>query len=80
MVQIMGGVKETGKLKTIPLSNNIIKRRISYMVEDISAQVIEDIKNCIFFSLKTDKSTDISNFAQFIVLIRYHKKCLFDTF
>lgn len=71
MVHIMIGEKEAAKLKTIPLSNNTIQRRISDMAEDIQAQVVENLNKCTYFSLQMDESTDISNCAQFITFVRY---------
>lgn len=44
-VEMVFGDKETARLKTMPLSNSAIKRRINDMVEDIRAQVIETIEH-----------------------------------
>lgn len=51
MVQMMIGEKELVKFKTTPLSNNIIKRRINDMAENIRIEIIENITKCGLISL-----------------------------
>lgn len=63
--------KQVEKLKSIPLSDNTIQRRISDMATDVRDQVIEKIKESTFVSLQFDESTDISSCAQFVAFVRF---------
>jgi len=71
IAEIMFDKKEVDIIKTIPCSNDTIKRRITDMAEDIIKQVNEKIIFKKQFALQLDESTDISNCAQLIVFIRY---------
>ncbi|XP_018563674.1 SCAN domain-containing protein 3-like [Anoplophora glabripennis] len=52
MAEIIFGKQAVEKLKTIPLSDNTIQRRISDMVTDVLDQVIEKMKEKKFISLQ----------------------------
>ncbi|KAK5648387.1 hypothetical protein RI129_003279 [Pyrocoelia pectoralis] len=54
------------KLKSIPLSDNTIQRRISDMAADVRDQVVAKIKESTFVSLQFDESTDIAGFVAFV--------------
>lgn len=71
MVNVMIGPEEAKKLKTIPLSNDTISRRIDEMATDVHNQIIENLKSSEFFSVQFDESTDVTNFAQFLCFVRY---------
>ena len=60
------------KLNQISLSNDTVSR-ISAISADIVQQVVDEIKctPCGFFSMQLDKSTDIANFSQLLVYVRY---------
>ncbi|XP_023210685.1 zinc finger BED domain-containing protein 5-like [Centruroides sculpturatus] len=71
MVEIMLGRQEASKLKSIPLSDNTIERRINDMASDIREQVVEKLKKSPHFALQFDESTDVSDCAQFVVFVRF---------
>lgn len=71
IAQIMFGKQEVEKLKSIPLSDNTIQRRISDMATDVRDQVIEKIQESTFVSLQFDESTDIAGCAQFVAFVRF---------
>ncbi|CAH1969119.1 unnamed protein product [Acanthoscelides obtectus] len=58
-------------MKSVPLSNNTVKRRIDGIAADIKSQIINKVKLSPFFAISCDESTDIVNCAQLIVYVRY---------
>lgn len=71
MVEIMLGKQEANKLKSIPLSDNTIERRINDMAGDIREQLVEKLKKSPHFALQFDESTDVADCAQFVVFVRF---------
>ncbi|KAL0822667.1 hypothetical protein ABMA28_004690 [Loxostege sticticalis] len=71
MAEVMFGKQEVEKLKSIPLSDNTIQRRISDMATDVRDQVIEKIRESTFVALQFDESTDIADCAQFVAFVRF---------
>lgn len=63
--------KAADALKTVPLSNNTVCRRIDDMAVDIVDQVVEKLKLSGSFALQLDESTDVSGEAQLIAFVRY---------
>ena len=59
------------KLRSISLSNDAVKNRISDMSEDILLQVVTAVKSSPAYSLQLDESTDVESCAQLIVYVRY---------
>ncbi|XP_023212740.1 general transcription factor II-I repeat domain-containing protein 2-like [Centruroides sculpturatus] len=59
------------EIKKIQLSDSTCVRRIEDIANHICDNVIEDLKNCKFFSLAFDSSTDISATSQCSVFVRY---------
>uniref|UniRef100_A0A3P9M9N8 HAT C-terminal dimerisation domain-containing protein n=1 Tax=Oryzias latipes TaxID=8090 RepID=A0A3P9M9N8_ORYLA len=71
MCREMIGEAAAKKLKTIPLSNDIVSHRIADMASDIEQQLLGRIRKSPFFSLQLDESTDITNAALLLVFVRY---------
>ena len=66
----MNGDKVTEEIKEIPLSADIICRRIIEMSQDIKCQPIDRVKRGKY-DLQLDESPDVSGLAQLIVFVRY---------
>jgi hypothetical protein len=73
MVNIMIGAEEAKKLKTIPLSNDIISRQINETSTDVHNQIVQNLKLSEYCSIQFYDSTDVTNLAQFLCFVRY--KC-----
>ena len=71
MARIMSGDAVVNKLEMVPLSNDIMKRRIRELSRNVLQQTIAAIRCCERFSLQLDKTTDIGSDAQVMVLVRY---------
>lgn len=63
--------QEADKLKSIPFSDNTIKRRIDDMAGDIREQIVEKLKKSPYFALQFDESTDVTDCAQFVVFVHF---------
>uniref|UniRef100_A0A3P9LLJ5 HAT C-terminal dimerisation domain-containing protein n=1 Tax=Oryzias latipes TaxID=8090 RepID=A0A3P9LLJ5_ORYLA len=59
------------KLKTIPLSNDIVSHCIADMASDIEQQLLGRIRKSPFFSLQLDELTDVTNVSLLLVFVRY---------
>lgn len=71
MVKAVVGESYVSKLRSIPLSNNTISRRISLMSEDVNEQLIDMLKSSMKFALQLDDSTDIANCSILMVYVRF---------
>ncbi len=69
MTGAMHGETIANALKTIPLSNDTMSRRIFDIVEDMKCQLLERVKSSRF-SLQLDESTDMVGVAHLMVFIR----------
>jgi len=65
------GDKAAKKIKTIPLSNDIVSNRITMMSDDVHQQLIIKIKRSKLYDLQLDESTDITDKALLLIYIRY---------
>ena len=66
------GEQAIAKLNAVSLSDNTIKRRIEEMSDDIADQILAEIKESKFgFAIPLDESTDITNYCQLLVYVRY---------
>uniref|UniRef100_A0A8C4NFQ7 Uncharacterized protein n=1 Tax=Eptatretus burgeri TaxID=7764 RepID=A0A8C4NFQ7_EPTBU len=73
MVSLMVGEEAVKKLAVISLSDNTIQRRIEDMSLDVTAQVVQKIKESPWHAIQLDESTDIASYAQLIVWVRFIK-------
>jgi len=54
-------------------SNDTGKRRIDDMSSNIKKKLLLYLKDCNFFALQIDESTDIANMARLMVFIRFDR-------
>jgi len=59
------------KIKTVPLSNDTVSRRIDKMGTDIVEQLLDKLRAGESFSLQLDESVDVSGQAQLVAFARY---------
>ncbi|XP_031330321.1 zinc finger BED domain-containing protein 5-like [Photinus pyralis] len=71
MVTCMLGEKSAKKLDMISLSNDTVRRRIETMALNVKNQLIDRVKRSEFFAIQLDESTDVTNYAQLMVYVRY---------
>ena len=71
MCREMFGEALASKLKTIPLSDGTIQRRITLAADDVEDQLISRLKDCKQFAIQLDESTDVSGQAQLMGYVRY---------
>lgn len=71
IVTAVCGEKFVSKVRSVPLSNDTISRRISVMSCDVREQLVEFVKVSQKFALQLDESTDVANCAMLLVYIRY---------
>ena len=72
LVKNVLGEEAAAKLKSVPLSNNTVKKRIEEMSVDIADQVISGVKDSKYgFSIQLNESTDVTNNAQLLVYVCY---------
>lgn len=71
MVREMVNEATANKLKTIPLSNDTISKRIEDMSENIKERVTSRIQTSTHFALQMDESTDVANHAILLVYVRH---------
>ena len=72
LVKRVFGEQAIAKLNAVSLSDNTIKRQIEEMSDDIADQILAEIKESKFrFAIQLDESTDITNYCQLLVYVRY---------
>lgn len=69
--EVIHGDKIADTLRSIPVSNDTIKRIIDCMGDHIKSQLLIQIKNSDTFAIQLDESTDLTNNAQLMVFVRY---------
>uniref|UniRef100_A0A8C4ESG1 HAT C-terminal dimerisation domain-containing protein n=1 Tax=Dicentrarchus labrax TaxID=13489 RepID=A0A8C4ESG1_DICLA len=62
---------DINKLKTVPLSDTTIARRIDEMASDVRVQLIEKLRLADAFALQLDESTDVSKDTQLLAFVRF---------
>lgn len=71
LAETMIDKKAADTLKTVPLSNNTVSRRIDDMSINIVGQVVDKMKQAGQFALQLDEMTDVSGEAQLLAFVRY---------
>ena len=69
--KVMFGSESAEMVKTVPLSDDTVKRRIEEMSDDIQSQLLDRLRSCQQFSIQLDESTDVANAAELVALVRY---------
>lgn len=59
------------EIKKLTLSETTCRRRVEDISKNLFETVIEKLKNCKYFSLACDSSTDITSMAQCSLFVRY---------
>ncbi|KAL4126754.1 hypothetical protein QTP88_010963 [Uroleucon formosanum] len=73
IVRCVLGDKAAKEIEKVSLSNDTVKRRIDDMSSNINNKLLLYLKDCNFFALQIDESTDITNMAQLMVFIRFDR-------
>ncbi|KAL4153303.1 hypothetical protein QTP88_001154 [Uroleucon formosanum] len=73
IVRCVLGDKAVKEIEKVSLSNDTVKRRIDDMSSNIKNKLLLYLKDCNFFALQIDESTDITNMAQLMVFIRFDR-------
>ena len=69
------GDKAVSKLNSVSVSKNTIQRRITEMSIDIKEQVITEVQESKYgFVMQLVELTNVSNYAQLLVCVRYATK------
>ena len=75
LVKHVIGNEAVSKLNSVSVSNNTIQRRITEMSTDIKEQAITEVQGSKYgFTIQLVESTDVSNYAQLLVYMRYTTK------
>ena len=71
LVENLIGEAQARKLDEVPVSNNTVCRRIQGMADYSKSQLVRRVAESPFFAIQLDKSTDVTNFPQLLVNIRF---------
>ncbi|XP_008055319.1 protein FAM200A [Carlito syrichta] len=71
MVRTIFDDKSADKLRTIPLSDNTISRRICTIAKHLETMLITRLQSGIDFAIQLDESTDIASCPTLLVYVRY---------
>ncbi|XP_077763998.1 protein FAM200A [Canis aureus] len=71
MVRTIFDDKSADKLRTIPLSDNTISRRICTIAKHLEEMLIARLQSGIDFAIQLDESTDVASCPTLLVYVRY---------
>ena len=72
LVKRVFGEQAIARLNAVSFSDNTIKLCIEERSDDIADQILAEIKESKFgFAIQLDESTDITNYCQLLVYVRY---------
>ncbi|XP_006150206.1 protein FAM200A [Tupaia chinensis] len=71
MVRTIFDDKSADKLRTIPLSDNTISRRICTIAKHLEAMLISRLRSGVEFAIQLDESSDIVSCPALLVYIKY---------
>ena len=71
IARIMFGDTVASKLAMVPLSNDPIKRRIQELLDHVLQLTTASGRRSGKFNLQLDETSDIGNYAQLMVFVRY---------
>lgn len=77
IVKELLGEDAAKKMYAVPLSDNTVSRRIGDMAEDVSAQLLDQVRASECFALQLDESTDVANVAELLGYIRFISQEMF---
>ena len=65
------GESNSKKLAKISLSDSTIKARIDELANDVECQVLQQIQKSPYFAIQCDETTDVAQFSQLMVYVRF---------
>ena len=71
IVTCLLGPNAAKKLDVVPFSDNTVSRRIQDLASEVKKILIQRIQKSKFFAIQLDESTDVANFAQLMMYVRY---------
>ena len=71
LVENFVGEAQARILDEVPVSNNTVCRRIQDMADYSKSQLVRRVAESPFFAIQLDESTDVTNFPQLLVYVRY---------
>uniref|UniRef100_K7F692 DUF4371 domain-containing protein n=1 Tax=Pelodiscus sinensis TaxID=13735 RepID=K7F692_PELSI len=71
MMRLVLGEEAARKLNDISVSNDTLSRRINELSQNISEQVVDEIKTSPLFTIQLDESTDVALCSRLLVFARY---------
>uniref|UniRef100_K7GAE1 Uncharacterized protein n=1 Tax=Pelodiscus sinensis TaxID=13735 RepID=K7GAE1_PELSI len=74
MVRLVLGEEAARQLNVISVSNDTVSRRINEMSQNISEQVVDEIKKSPLFAMQLDELTNVTLCSQLLVFARYMVK------
>lgn len=79
--QTIYGEKIATPIKSVPVSNDTVGRRIIALSLDVKTELLVRVKNSPLFAIQLDETIDVTNCAQLMVFVRYmHKAEIFEDY